>query len=986
MEETNVVSASQGDQKCSKCGRTFKTLKGLNIHLRACKVNSHLPIPNWPTTTANNDEFRSKVVQAYDQIVFWKKDFFELPKCSHGKDFIREMTRLVSAWSSKSSDRDICLKALMVMPSLLLLRTSKNAKTAENKQHLARRLALWKERKIEELLREGMAIQSRRNSFHKDQNKEELSRKFSRLMMEGKLNAAIRLLDENSCGILPLDEDTMQCLLRKHPSAQPKYDAMLLQGPIKDINNVIYDDINAELIRKCALKTKGASGPSGMDADFWRKIIGGNVFGSAADDLCHAIALMTRQLCTDIMEDPHSLSPIVSCRLIPLDKRPGLRPIGIGEVLRRIMGKSVMAILKRDVIESAGYEQLCAGIEAGCEVAIHVVREMFSQDDTHGFIQVDASNAFNNINRSVLLHNTKITCPEISTYMANFYHLPARLFVLGGQEIASEEGTTQGDPIAMSMYALGLIPLLSSVMSSFDSHQIKQIAFADDLTGMGKLEHLKTWWDLIKKYGHYIGYEVNDQKSMLIVKDEYFNKAKELFSDSEIFITSDGNRHLGAVIGNHDCSEKYTNDKVNSWVKQLDSLIAVARTQPHAAYSAFMHCLRHRYVFVMRTVPNISVLLKKLDRKIDEFIRVILNDYQFNDSERLLYSLPARYGGLGVIIPSQMADREYERSLTITSHTKECMLQNIAVYDHRAEHVVAALKTRIKREKNENYQHQLNEIKEQITDLEKNKALEASLENGSSIWLTAIPLKEHGFALDKQSFWDALRLRYAIPLERLPTTCVCSAPFNVQHALSCPRGGFIINRHNELRNCTAEIVKEVCQEVIVEPLLQPLTGEIFKLRTAITTNEARTDVAARSFWVKGQMAYADVRVFNPLAKCHKNLTLQVAHKKNENEKKRSYNERIIHVDHGSFTPLVFSCFGGMSRECSRFYSHAADLIAEKRKLSKSIVSAWIKTRLNFSLIRSMLLCVRGTRSMYEKTHNLDGDIELAVQESRIQRR
>lgn len=884
MEETNVVSASQGDQKCSKCGRTFKTLKGLNIHLRACKVNSHLPIPNWPTTTANNDEFRSKVVQAYDQIVFWKKDFFELPKCSHGKDFIREMTRLVSAWSSKSSDRDICLKALMVMPSLLLLRTSKNAKTAENKQHLARRLALWKERKIEELLREGMAIQSRRNSFHKDQNKEELSRKFSRLMMEGKLNAAIRLLDENSCGILPLDEDTMQCLLRKHPSAQPKYDAMLLQGPIKDINNVIYDDINAELIRKCALKTKGASGPSGMDADFWRKIIGGNVFGSAADDLCHAIALMTRQLCTDIMEDPHSLSPIVSCRLIPLDKRPGLRPIGIGEVLRRIMGKSVMAILKRDVIESAGYEQLCAGIEAGCEVAIHVVREMFSQDDTHGFIQVDASNAFNNINRSVLLHNTKITCPEISTYMANFYHLPARLFVLGGQEIASEEGTTQGDPIAMSMYALGLIPLLSSVMSSFDSHQIKQIAFADDLTGMGKLEHLKTWWDLIKKYGHYIGYEVNDQKSMLIVKDEYFNKAKELFSDSEIFITSDGNRHLGAVIGNHDCTEKYTNDKVNSWVKQLDSLIAVARTQPHAAYSAFMHCLRHRYVFVMRTVPNISVLLN------------------------------------------------------------------------------------------------------QITHLEKNKALEASLENGSSIWLTAIPLKEHGFALDKQSFWDALRLRYAIPLERLPTTCVCSAPFNVQHALSCPRGGFIINRHNELRNCTAEIVKEVCQEVIVEPLLQPLTGEIFKLRTAITTNEARTDVAARSFWVKGQMAYADVRVFNPLAKCHKNLTLQVAHKKNENEKKRSYNERIIHVDHGSFTPLVFSCFGGMSRECSRFYSHATDLIAEKRKLSKSIVSAWIKTRLNFSLIRSMLLCVRGTRSMYEKTHNLDGDIELAVQESRIQRR
>ena len=63
-----------------------------------------------------------------------------------------------------------------------------------------------------------------------------------------------------------------------------------------------------------------------------------------------------------------------------------------------------------------------------------------------------------------------------------------------------------------------------------------------------------------------------------------------------------------------------------------------------------------------------------------------------------------------------------------------------------------------------------------IKDGEKKRALEASLENGASIWLTALPLKEHGFALDKQAFWDAIRLRYAIPLHRLPTSCVCGAP------------------------------------------------------------------------------------------------------------------------------------------------------------------------------------------------------------------
>ena len=165
-------------------------------------------------------------------------------------------------------------------------------------------------------------------------------------------------------------------------------------------------------------------------------------------------------------------------------------------------------------------------------------------------------------------------------------------------------------------------------------------------------------------------------------------------------------------------------------------------------------------------------------------------------------------------------------------------------------------------------------------------------------------------------------------------------------------------------------------------MLQPLNGEIFSRRSTVRTDDAKADVAARGFWTRGQMAYADVRVFNPLAKCHRNQTLQAVHRKNENEKKRTYNDRIINVDHGSFKPLVFSCYGGMSRECSSFYSHAAELISEKRKLPKSIVSCWLKTRLNFSLIRSCILCIRGTRSIYDKTETIElTDIKLAVHDS-----
>ena len=165
-------------------------------------------------------------------------------------------------------------------------------------------------------------------------------------------------------------------------------------------------------------------------------------------------------LCSERCSDPQSLEAYLACRLIPLDKNPGLRPIGIGEVIRRIIGKAVVACVRRDIIHAAGNLQLCAGIKSGCEIAVHAAVDLFADDETQGILQIDAANAFNSINRAVTLHNMNILCPEFSTYVTNCYQTPANLFIDGGRVIQSLEGTTQGDPVAMAMYAIGIIPLL----------------------------------------------------------------------------------------------------------------------------------------------------------------------------------------------------------------------------------------------------------------------------------------------------------------------------------------------------------------------------------------------------------------------------------------------------------------------------------------------------------------------------------------------
>ena len=116
-----------------------------------------------------------------------------------------------------------------------------------------------------------------------------------------------------------------------------------------------------------------------------------------------------------------SLEAYVACRLIPLDKKPGVRPIGVGEVLRRLIGKSIISVIKPEILESAGSLQLCAGLPGGCEAAAHAMTTIFEEEGTDASLLVDATNAFNSLNRKVLLHNIRYICPAMSTYIRNCY-------------------------------------------------------------------------------------------------------------------------------------------------------------------------------------------------------------------------------------------------------------------------------------------------------------------------------------------------------------------------------------------------------------------------------------------------------------------------------------------------------------------------------------------------------------------------------------
>ena len=199
-----------------------------------------------------------------------------------------------------------------------------------------------------------------------------------------------------------------------------------------------------------------------------------------------------------------------------------------------------------------------------------------------------------------------------------------------------------------------------------------------------------------------------------------------------------------------------------------------------------------------------------------------------------------------------------------------------------------------------------------------------------SSWLTALPLKDQGFNLNKGEFRDALSLRYGWQLKNLAHYCVCGVSFSTDHAMICPHGGMTIVRHNEIRDLTTDWMNEVCTETEKEPQLQPLSGENFLPRTSNKQEEARVDIKAKGFWSRQQSAFFDVRVFHPNAPSYRNTSITALYRRQEQAKKREYGDRIREVEHASFTPLVFSTTGGLSKETTIAYRRLAELLATKR--------------------------------------------------------
>lgn len=797
-------------------------------------------------------------------------------------------------------------------------------------------------------------------------------------------------------------------------------------GPPEDTPPIY---LNEEDIKLRAKKLNSAAGMDGVDGQTARYWI--TNFGDRSKRLREALARIAMILANG---SPHyaMYRALNDARMLAVDKQPGVRPLACGCIWMRLMAGAVIdSGLKTQARDACGNVQSCAGLGGGIEGNMHAATRIFPEsagwtegegtsnaeiaeqlltqsdemrseeggmdDDeeaeadstsgTHyepntgfGVTLVDADNAFNRTNLYMALETVARRWPAGARFCFNRYRHYHRTYVRTDPGkppiiILRKEGLAQGCVLAMLIYGIALMPLCEELARAYP--EVLRLWFADDAAKVGSARLNAQCLAFLVEHGPKYGYFPKPEKSFHVCKEEDEEVAKAEFQRLDLdlrFVR--GSRYLGGHVGSKESKEQFVTSKVEGFCNSVRGLAEIAKTHPQSAHAGFTFCLQHRWQYMSRVMSGIAPLFEPLERVIqEEYIPALLGsspeELRGAKISRELLALGVRSGGLGIRNPMSTAESQHATSKSLTLELVDSIVRggDLDMMAHERQMKESRKAARLSREMDEeSYLFQLM----QRTPSLKNRLVRAS---NSGTWLSTIPNNLCDNILSAQEWQDNVRLRYGLtPLNLEPICDGCGKGADVEHYLTCPKGGLRNIRHDEVGRTFGKLSKEALSKSYVyrEPRIIPSAAQR-QTRNANDTgststpsqtrsreDKTRGDVSVYGFYAPGTECIFDVRVTDPSNKSYRKKDPRKVLATQEKEKKDKYLRKCLER-RKHFVPLVFSVDGMAGREAKKAMKHLASLLAEKWERPHGQMVHFVKTSVAISLCRSVTLMLRSGR-------------------------
>jgi hypothetical protein len=717
---------------------------------------------------------------------------------------------------------------LLVFP-YIVLQTLPKEKQVKNSPSLNSKikgnLAIFDSLNIDTYQNFLISLSSKNSAKKTFKNSNKIGPKVTAKVSQGDIRGAVRLLSSDD-SIAPNTPQTLQSLIEKHPSQSTTFNN-------HDTSYINPYSATKQQVKMCIL---GFPNDSAGGLDSLRPQVVKDLISTQTGDFGIKLIESLTNLCNFMLNGKvrDDICPLLyGASLTALSKKSGgIRPIAVGCIYRRLVSKIGVIFMSDRFAKYFSPIQVGFGVKNGAEAGAHSARRFFNHPHatTTAFLKIDYKNAFNMVDRTVLLDFVHEKAPELYLYLEQCYR-SSSILSWNSNIISSSRGIQQGDPLGPALFCLAIHPLISELRSSFN------LWYLDDGTLGGEpVEVLKDFHHIIESC-HKIGLELNfDKCEFTLLGPEADNNV--IANDFRLSapgikdILSNKAELLGAPL-TLESAEILFRKKITSFQTMINRLNTIPS---HVAYYLLKHSLAiPRLVYMLRSAPMFKLphLLDEFDSLLKSALENITN-CSIDSSSFKQVSLPVHLGGLGIRHTTSLATPCFLSSSFSSSNLVSQILPLFitAMYDN---YVMEAqdlwkliscndLPDDLMKCKQAAWESPIfSKISSELLASSKSEICTARIlanrVKESGAWLNALPSRNLGTLLDNDSFRIAIGLRMG---SKLCFSHKCKCGLQVDefglHGLKCKKSSGRLSRHNHVN----ELIKRALVSGSIPCVREPL--------------------------------------------------------------------------------------------------------------------------------------------------------------------